>query len=244
MKLRTGIIIALSTMLLIFTSCEDFLDIDQPDIIEQEQAFDDKNSTRLALIGLYGLMTDLVEPMFLAGELRADLVSSTKSADTYIKEFNNHSYSASNPYVSTKPFYALINNTNDFIDIFEDKLANQEMDSVNFAKYKSELIAIRVWTQYQISKIFGECIYYTNVLTPENSTNLETLPYGNDLFEKLLDDIAFSDTTSFTDGDESVLWNTARFSDYYVNIIMAEMYLDVSKFEMAFNKFFEVKTTP
>jgi len=77
MNLKTGIITGLSAILLMFTSCEDFIDVDQPDIIEQEQAFDDNNSTRLALIGLYGLMTELVEPMFLAGEVRADLVIST-----------------------------------------------------------------------------------------------------------------------------------------------------------------------
>ena len=60
--------------LLMIASCEKMFEVDQPDIIEQDQAFSDKNSTRLSLIGIYGLMAELVEPMFLAGEVRADLV--------------------------------------------------------------------------------------------------------------------------------------------------------------------------
>lgn len=240
MNLKTGIITGLSAILLMFTSCEDFIDVDQPDIIEQEQAFDDNNSTRLALIGLYGLMTELVEPMFLAGEVRADLVISTKSADAFISEFSNNSFSASNPYISPKPFYAIINNANDFLTVFEEKVANHEMDSIDFSKYKSELVAIRVWTQYQIAKIFGECKYYTNVLTPENSTNLETLPYGDELLERLISDIKYSDTVSFTIKEESVIWNTVRFSDYYVNNIMAEIYLDLGDYENALDKFAEI----
>ena len=68
-------------IILIITSCEKIIEVDQPDIIEQEQAFDDKNSTRLSLIGLYGLMADLVEPMFLAGEVRADLVEQADSVE-------------------------------------------------------------------------------------------------------------------------------------------------------------------
>ena len=227
-------------MLILCTSCEEWIAIDQPDIIEKEQAFNDKNSTRLAMIGLYGLMADLTEPLFLAGEVRADLVVATKSADAYIKEFSNNSFSASNPYISPKPFYSLINNTNDFLTRFGEMVENQEMDSVDYVQYKSELIAIRVWTQYQIAKIFGHCKYYTHVPTPENSSEIESLPYDDVLLEKLLSDIMFSDTTSFTSTIESDIWNSVRFSDYYVNTIMGELYLDLGEYENAYDKFNEV----
>ena len=234
------IVVGLAFTLLSLTSCEDWIEVDQPDIIEQEQAFSDKNSTRLAMLGLYGLMTDLVEPMFLAGEVRADLVTATKSADAYIKEFSNNSFSASNPYISPKPFYTLINNTNDFLHRFEVMQTNQEMDSIEYVQYKSELIAIRVWTQHQIAKIYGTCDYYTQVLTPENSEDVETLPYGEELLEKLLSDIMYCDTTTFTSVYDSEIWNSVRFSDYFVNAIMAELYLDLGEYDLAFEKFEEV----
>ena len=87
MSIKTVVIFCFAAMLLVFTGCEKIINIDQPDIIEEEQAFKDDNSTRLAMLGFYGLMTELVEPLFLAGEVRADLVTATKSADSYIKEF-------------------------------------------------------------------------------------------------------------------------------------------------------------
>jgi starch-binding outer membrane protein, SusD/RagB family len=240
MKYHSLIIIGLSWMLILFASCEEWIEVDQPDIIEQEQAFNDKNSTRLAMLGLYGLMADLVEPLFLAGEVRADLVVATKSADAYIKEFSNNSFSASNPYISPKPFYNLINNTNDFLYRFGEMVENQKMDSVDYVKYKSELIAIRVWTQYQVAKIFGSCKYYTHIPQPENSSEIESLPYGDALLEKLLNDIMYSDTNNFTSTAESDVWNSVRFSDYYVNTIMGELYLDLGDYENAFDKFNEV----
>ena len=109
MKIKS-LIISLIAILMI-TSCEKMIEVDQPDIIEQEQAFSDANSIRLSIIGIYGLMSDLVEPLFLAGEVRADLVTANKSADADIKEFSNSSFSASNKYISPKPFYTIINNT-------------------------------------------------------------------------------------------------------------------------------------
>lgn len=240
MRYHTATLIGLATILFFCTSCEEWIYIDQPDIIEQQQAFSDKNSTRLAMLGLYGLMADLTEPLFLAGEVRADLVVATKSADAYIKEFSNNSFSASNPYISPKPFYSLINNTNDFLARFGEMVENQEMDSVDYVKYKSELIAIRVWTQYQVAKIFGSCKYYTHVPTPGSSKEIESLPYDNALLEKLLGDIMFSDTNSFTSTTESDIWNSVRFSDYYVNTLMGELYMDLGAYEDAYEKFNEV----
>ena len=158
--MKTGSVILGLIALMLISSCEGLIEVDQPDIIEQNQAFSDKNSTRLAILGIYGLMADLVEPMFLAGEVRADLVTSTKSANTYIKEFSNNTFSASNPYISPRPFYTIINNVNDFISEFETKVANREMDSTEFLKYSSELNGIRVWSQYQVARMFGELKYY------------------------------------------------------------------------------------
>ncbi|UCH14096.1 MAG: RagB/SusD family nutrient uptake outer membrane protein [Bacteroidales bacterium] len=239
MKIKTyilGLIALLTT-----ASCEKMFEVDQPDIIEQDQAFSDKNSTRLSLIGIYGLMAELVEPMFLAGEVRADLVIANKSADPYIKEYSNNSFSSSNPYSSPKPFYTIINNTNDFINEFEGKLANQEMDTTDFIKYKSELVATRVWSQYQIAKIYGSCKYYTEVLNTEDSSEIINYSFEDTAFLRILiNDLTYSDTNNFTSSSEELAWQTARFSDYYVNALMGELYMDIGEYENAIQKFDEV----
>lgn len=237
MKLRVFIPIM---AILVITSCEGIIEIDQPDIIEQNQAFSDKNSTRLSMIGLYGLMSDMVEPLFLAGEVRADLVTAQKSADAYIKEFSNNSFSASNPYISPKPFYTLINNTNDFIDQFEGKLSRQEMDTLTFLKYASELVGIRVWSQYQIGRIFGQCKYYTHVLNSGDTSSIRVMDFGEEFLQKLIADLTFSDAIIFTSQSEDLVWQAIRFSDYYINILMGELYLDLGDYDSAYEKFNEV----
>ena len=227
-------------ILLIVSSCEKMIDVDQPDTIEQNQAFTDKNSISLSILGIYSLMTDLVEPMFLAGEVRADLVVSSKSAGTYIKEFSNNSFSASNPYISPKPFYTIINNTNNFISAFESLLSENRMDSADFIKYKSELVGIRVWTQYQVAKIFGKCKYYTKELSSGDNSDLEELAFGSELLNKLVSDLQFSDTNIFTSQKDDIVWQCIRFNDFYINALMGELYLDLGDYENAYNKFNEV----
>ncbi|MBN2698248.1 MAG: RagB/SusD family nutrient uptake outer membrane protein [Bacteroidales bacterium] len=238
--MKIQIIISALLALLIIPSCEKFIDVDQPDIIEQEQAFSDKNSTRLSMIGLYGLMAELVEPMFLAGEVRADLVIAGQSANSYIKEFSNNTFSASNPYISPKPFYTLINNVNDFMREFESMVADRKMDSVDYLKYRSELNAIRVWSQYQIARIFGSCRYYTHVLNSGDTTTIQEYVFGEELLQKLIGDLTYSDTIIFTSTTEDLVWQSIRFSDYYVNSLLGELYMDIGDYTSAFDKFNEL----
>ena len=239
-RMKTYLLFLGLTSILIVTSCEKFINVDQPDVIEKDHEFKDKNSIRLSILGLYGLMTDLVEPMFLAGEVRADLVVANKSAGTYIKEYGNNSYSVSNPYISPKPYYTLINNTNDFIHEFESLLDKQEMDTADFIMYKSELVAIRVWTQYQIAKIFGKCKYYSKVLVPGDTSGITEFTYGNELLNKLVTDLQFSDTNNFTTDEQDITEQVVRFSDFYVNALLGELYLDLGNYEDAYDKFNEV----
>ena len=239
MKINTLILSLIAILMII--SCEKLVDVDQPDIIEQDQVFADKNSTRLSLIGIYGLMAELVEPLFLAGEVRADLVIANKSADPYIKEYSNNSFSSTNPYNSPNPFYAVINNVNDFITEFTGMLANQEMDTADFIAYKSELVAIRVWTQYQIAKIFGTCKYYTEDLNSTDSSVIVNYSYEDTSFIRVLvNDLTYSDTNVFTPSSEDIVWQVVRFSDYYVNALLGELYMDLGDYENAVDKFKEI----
>lgn len=239
------IFIGILAVPIFLSSCEKMIDVDQPDIIEQEQAFDDKNTSRLSLLGLYGYMTDLVEPMFLAGEVRADLTIAAKSADAYIKEFSNNSFSASNPYISPKPYYTIINNANDFIARFDKMYEEGIVDSSEYHKFKSELVAIRVWTQYQIAKIYGKCKYYTEVVDIDNVDNLPDLAFDKGLINKLIEQLTFSDTNNFTSTDDDLKWQTIRMNDFYVNALLGELYMDLAlydskAYELAIEKFDEV----
>ena len=239
MKIKTFIISLISLM--IITACEKMIDVDQPDIIEQEQAFSDQNSVRLSMIGIYGLMSDLVEPLFLAGEVRADLVVANKSAESDIKEFSNNSFSASNPYVSPKPFYNIINNTNDFIHEFEGLVESEKMLTSDFIKYKSELVAIRVWCQYQIAKIYGTCSYYTEESDSGSINIQQQYSYEDTSFIRILiNDLTYSDTNIFTATTDPVIWQTIRMSDFYVNELLAELYIEVGDYQNALDKLNEV----
>ena len=228
-------------LVVIMISCEKLLDLDQPDIIEQDQAFSDYNSTRLSLIGIYGLMAELTEPLFLAGEVRADLVVTTNSANPYIKEYSNNNFSSSNPYNSPRPFYAVINNVNDYLKEFEQKLVNQEMDTTDIIAFTSELNAIRVWSQYQVGRIFGTCKYYKHVLGSDDTTQIVNYSFEDTSFIRvLINDLTYSDTNIFTSPIEDIAWQVARINDYYVNALLGELYIDIGDYENAIDKLKEI----
>jgi hypothetical protein len=115
------------------------------------------------------------------------------------------------------------------------------MDSSDFINYKAELVAIRVWTQYQIAKIFGSCKYYTQVLNSETSSDIINYEFADTAFlGALIRDLTFADTIVFTPNNEEVLWQAARISDYYVDALMGELYMDKGEYEKAVEKFDDV----
>ena len=83
-------------------------------------------------------------------------------------------------------FAAIINNVNDFISEFEGILEEQEMDTADFLEYKSELVAIRVWTQYQIARIFGTCKYYTDETIEADSAAVVNYAHEDTSFIRIL----------------------------------------------------------
>jgi hypothetical protein len=56
----------------------------------------------------------------------------------------------------------------------------------------------------------------------------------------LINDLTFSDTVVFTPPNEEIAWQVAKFSDYYVNALMGELYMDIGDYENAIDKFKEI----
>lgn len=237
MKLQKNIIPYALFIVLAFVSCEKFINIDQPDIIEPEQAFSDDQSVRSAVIGVYGLLANLAEPLYLAGEVRADLITTTEFASAHIKEFNFNSFSSSNKYISAAPYYRVVNTVNQLVSDLEGALVKEIIDTVEFNWYKAELIGIRVWTQYQITRIYGSLRYYTNASDDYLSADIPDLSF-EDAITRIKNDLVESDTIAFEHG--STEWETVRISPYFINALMGELFLELEDYENAQRKFNEV----
>jgi starch-binding outer membrane protein, SusD/RagB family len=141
------------------SSCEKFLNPAQELNITEDMLFDDWYEYRSVEMGMYGLQQELVEQLFLLGELRADLVDITGAATADMVELRNFNISKSNEYVSPANLFKLISATNNFIHILETEhpevLDKNEAVS-NYDRLYGEALCMRAWAYFNGVRIYGK----------------------------------------------------------------------------------------
>src|SRR5665811_487243 len=94
----TSIISAFIVVLILFSSCKEFLNPEQEINITEDKLYDDWYEYRSIEMGLYGLQADLVEQLVILGELRGDMLKITENADADMVEIYNFNTTKENKY--------------------------------------------------------------------------------------------------------------------------------------------------
>ncbi len=110
-----------AAMLILVTSCKEFLSPQQELNITEDMLFDDWYEYRAVAMGMYGLQQNLAEQLFILGELRGDLVKTTESATADMVEIENFAASRANEYASPTALFRLISACNNFIDVLQNE---------------------------------------------------------------------------------------------------------------------------
>ncbi|MBN2766310.1 MAG: RagB/SusD family nutrient uptake outer membrane protein [Paludibacteraceae bacterium] len=159
MKNISKILVALMLSVGVFSSCDDLLSVDSDRFISaDDHNMNAANDTLYSMFGVFSQLQKLADSYVLLGELRADLMDVTDSADVYLKEIYNHNVSPGNPYVNLKAYYAVINNCNYIL---------HKIDTTQIIKGEKAMLktyaaakAIRAWTYMQIALNFDKATYY------------------------------------------------------------------------------------
>jgi len=235
--MKKYILLLILPILFVMASCEDFIDVDQPDVVEQDQNFEDLQTVRSSLMGIYSVFAGTVENQFLAGEVRADLVNATPGANYFIREFNTSSFSPSNPYISPKPYYKIIVNANEILGQIDKTLLSGAIDTSEYYGLRGELLSMRAWANLEMLKMYGKCKYITS---PMDEMGTPTGGYleKDSVLSLILNDLEEADTLYV--GVNKAEWERVRISRYYINVLLGEAYLEKGMFRKAADKFFEV----
>ncbi|MEL0456495.1 RagB/SusD family nutrient uptake outer membrane protein [Flavobacteriaceae bacterium SZ-1-7] len=205
--------------LLSLTSCQDFLEVEPQDKLNENQVYRDVFDADAAIVGLYGKLMGLAGKYVVLNELRADLVSPTDNADLTFQELHEHSVSVSNPYANPKDFYELINNCNDILKNFELMRADFRLDPDEFNERYSDIGTLRSWLYLQLGMHYGNVPYITNPIENINDIG-DPDKFPKIPFDQLIDElVAFTESLPYTDpysGDSSLVinvdgYNTAKF---------------------------------
>jgi len=161
-------------VLILITSCEDFLNPEQDLVLPESQVPADEVELRSISLGLYSLQQNLVEQIVMLGELRADLLLVTESADPDLVEINSFQISASNRYASPSNFYKLIAASNKVIRIIEimhPEVLEEDSPVTNFHRMYGEAVAMRSWAYFYAVRIFDEIPYIPETLNTIDEIN-------------------------------------------------------------------------
>lgn len=167
-KKYTIIISAFFVSVILFSSCKDFLNPEQEINITEDKLYDDWYEYRSIEMGLYGIQAELVEQIVLLGELRADLLNITETADADMVEIYNFNISKENKYASPTNFFKLISASNSFIRLLQ-KEHPEVMDPgsfvTNFDKLYGEALCMRAWAYFNAVRIYGRIPFIHESLT-------------------------------------------------------------------------------
>jgi len=127
--------IGLVLMMFWVTGCEKFLTPDLLNIAKTDEIFQEWDEYRSAGLGLYSLQQDLVDQLFVLGEVRADMLKLTQNSTAELEEVANFEFNPENEFMNPKGIYRLIAASNALsVKLMENKSdVFEKLDSVAYA---------------------------------------------------------------------------------------------------------------
>jgi hypothetical protein len=154
--------------------CKKMFDVRPEQSLDKEQVYQNIYDADAAVLGLYGKFLQLAKQYVVLNELRADLMDATLNADEALKQLNEHSVTAENPYADPRPFYEIILNCNDVLKNFDKMREEKKIKEEEYRQRYSDIAALRSWVYLQAGIQFGNIPYITTALETVNDVKDES----------------------------------------------------------------------
>ncbi len=159
---------------IILPGCKKMFDIKPEQTLDKEQVYQNVYDADAAVLGLYGRFLQLAKQYVVLNELRADLMDATLHADEALKQLNEHTVTAENPYADPRPFYEIILNCNDVLKNFDKMREEKKFKEDEYRQRYSDIAALRSWVYLQAGIQFGNIPYITEALETVNDVKDES----------------------------------------------------------------------
>ena len=254
----------IGVILLIFwvSSCEKFLTPDQLNIAKTNEIFQEWDEYRSAGLGLYALQQDLVDQLFILGEVRADMLKLTQNATSELEEVANFEFNPDNEFINPKGFYRLIaasnaldvkimeNNSDIFGKLDSIAYSNIPENERNYIGLYGEVLCMRAWAYFNLVRIYGEVPYFPAHLATEEEINEYVL---SDVSLTFLDLQEVVDTFSLqleqnigedrvgvnynSEGIDDPTWSITSWNKWAYYSLMGQMFLFTENYARALGYF-------
>lgn len=235
-----------------FASCADMLDTESNSYLDtKDNLLNSANDSLYSVVGIVKQLQSLGDRYVLLGELRGELTEVTKNAGMDMQAVADFTATADNPYLSTREYYAVINNCNYFLQHVDTSIvsAGKKVMLGEYVYVKT----IRAWTYLQLGLNFGKVTWLTEPVLDIDAMNrpYEELTLENLLPRLLTDLIPYLNVTDYPAyGDINGLPATASLIP--LPVVLADLYMwwgactgDMGAYEIAagiYYRWFTVRT--
>lgn len=172
MKRWLGILLALSVV-----SCEDTMIPDSTSSLNAGDHYSASSEVYGAFIGLSSAFVKVAEQTVILSELKGDLLQPTSNAPLDIWDIFNFKADNNTTYSSSKKYYDIVINCNDFIR----RLVKYNLDAPGDIPVKvyqgmiSQAINLKTWSLFTIGRFWGEATIYSLNLEDGSEGGMFTL---------------------------------------------------------------------
>lgn len=192
--MRNRFFIYLFTLLPVFSSCSDFLEIEPKEIIVLDKYWDQEADVEGIVAGCYSSMQSsaVIERMMVWGEFRSDNITGGKNYENNIQIANifKENINASNTYAKWVDFYNVINRCN-IVQKYAPQVAEKD-PAYTQSKLNTtiaEVSALRDLMYFYLIRTFRDVPYTTEPFLDDNQTiELPATPF-KDVLEALIEDL-------------------------------------------------------
>lgn len=187
--IRTAACLAACLATAFTTSCSDMMEPDSDRVLwADDNRLDNVNDSLYSAIGILAQVQRIADRTVLFGELRGDLMTTSASAHSDLKDIENLDIKADNSFADRSDFYQIINNCN-FALLRMDTTLVVQQEKALLPEYVA-IKALRDWVYVQMGLIYGKAKYSTQPILSVEDTRRELPELSLDeLMDKAIEDL-------------------------------------------------------
>lgn len=227
------LVLALSNL-----SCSKWLTLQPQDGITQNDFWKTKEQVQSAVIGVYssllaGSLRPMSEYLFMWGETRADMVTTTLAASNDEQDIANVNTQPTNTVVNWTALYKTINYCNDIIKYAPGvMLVDNTLTQTQLNSWLSEVYTIRALMYFYLVRSFRDVPLKLAPTSSDTDLGMLFKSPADSVLKQVLNDLAFADSNAvFTYG--SNIMNKGRITKYTVYSIEADVNLWMNNYDAA-----------
>ena len=238
--------IVISTLLLfgtIFTSCDDFFNVEPDDVLLEKNYPGSVAEIYSGYMGVSAKVQAVADRAIFLEGLRGDLMEPTQNSTDDILDLYYYNEKESNEFANPQAYYEVILNANDFmyhaVKFYKENPTAMEKTVID--AILSGTLRYKAWAYSMLAKIYGQAIWLDSHLTTyDNILNFGTLLDFDAVFLKCIDLI---ENGTVIDGYEingkndvkwTTIWTGEESANFYCpssNLLLAEFYLYAGQYQ-------------